>query len=91
MLNGLYRSFISVPKVHPLVNSLDELPDSHLNWLVRRGTALEYLFLVTNSKYIINHPVTLFKADFNFAPGGGKGHFPHNWEWIATASGMESQ
>ncbi len=54
ILNGLCnRSFISVPRVHSLVKSLDELPNSNLNWIVRRGTFLENLFLVLNYKYFM--------------------------------------
>lgn len=51
----IIRSFISVPKVQPLVKSIQELPGSPLNWVVRRGTALESLFMVITSQiaYII--------------------------------------
>lgn len=39
-------SFLRFPKLLPIVSQLEELPESHLKWVVQRGTALDTLFLV---------------------------------------------
>jgi hypothetical protein len=36
------------PKLTPIINKLEDLPESQLKWSVLRGTALESLFTVIN-------------------------------------------
>ncbi len=43
---GILMSFLRFPKLLPIINRLEELPESHLKWVVLRGTALDSLFLV---------------------------------------------
>jgi hypothetical protein len=43
---GILMSFLRFPKLLPVINQLEELPGSHLKWVVLRGTALDSLFLV---------------------------------------------
>ena len=43
---GTLISFLSVPKLRPIISSLDDLPSSSLSWEVPRGTSLESLFMV---------------------------------------------
>lgn len=43
---GILMSFLRFPKLLPIINQLEELPGSHLKWVVLRGTALDSLFLV---------------------------------------------
>lgn len=43
---GILMSFLSFPKLSPIVSRLEELPGSKLKWGVQRGTALESLFIV---------------------------------------------
>lgn len=43
---GKIVSQLLVPKRHPIIDSLEQLPTSPLSWIVRRGTAGETLFLV---------------------------------------------
>ncbi|XP_057366108.1 glutamate receptor ionotropic, kainate 2-like [Daphnia carinata] len=42
---GILMSFLRFPKLLPIINQLEELPGSHLKWVVQRGTALDTLFL----------------------------------------------
>ncbi|KZS13465.1 Uncharacterized protein APZ42_021438 [Daphnia magna] len=42
---GILMSFLRFPKLLPIVSQLEELPESHLKWVVQRGTALDTLFL----------------------------------------------
>lgn len=46
---GVLVSFLRFPKLTPIINKLEELPESHLKWAVLRGTALESLFTVTKN------------------------------------------
>ena len=46
---GTLISFLSLPKLKPIVDSLEDLPTSGLSWIVRRGTDLESLFMVRYS------------------------------------------
>ncbi|XP_045027053.1 probable glutamate receptor isoform X3 [Daphnia magna] len=41
---GVLVSFLRFPKLTPIINKLEELPVSHLKWVIPRGTALESLF-----------------------------------------------
>lgn len=50
---GILTSFLSLPKLRPIITSLEDLARSHLSWGVRRGTALESLFTVLNRSHII--------------------------------------
>ena len=43
---GTLISFLSFPKLRPIVNSLEDVPKSGLHWSARRGTDLESLFTV---------------------------------------------
>ena len=43
---GILMSFLSFPKLWPILSRLEELPGSKLKWGVQRGTALEALFTV---------------------------------------------
>ena len=43
---GIYVSFLSVPKLKPIISSLEDLPKSHLSWVVPFGTTLDSLFMV---------------------------------------------
>ena len=47
---GTLISFLSLPKLKPIVDSLEDLPASGLSWIVRRGTDLESLFMVPKYK-----------------------------------------
>ncbi|EFX87552.1 hypothetical protein DAPPUDRAFT_312020 [Daphnia pulex] len=42
---GILMSFLRFPKLLPVINRLEELPESHLKWVALRGTALDSLFL----------------------------------------------
>ena len=44
---GILVSFLSVPKLRPIVNSLEDLRTSPIDWGVRHGTATESYFTVT--------------------------------------------
>ena len=44
---GTFISFLSVPKLKPIISSLDDLPTSSLTWGTPKGTSLETLFMVT--------------------------------------------
>ncbi|KAK4022871.1 hypothetical protein OUZ56_008315 [Daphnia magna] len=41
---GILVGFLSIPRLSPIISSLEELPGSKLEWGVQRGTALETLF-----------------------------------------------
>ncbi|XP_057365911.2 glutamate receptor ionotropic, delta-2-like, partial [Daphnia carinata] len=41
---GVLVSFLRFPILTPIINKLEELPVSHLKWIIPRGTALESLF-----------------------------------------------
>ncbi|XP_059352076.1 glutamate receptor ionotropic, kainate 3-like [Daphnia carinata] len=41
---GILVGFLSIPRLSPIISSLEELPASKLEWGVQRGTALETLF-----------------------------------------------
>ncbi|XP_046632509.1 glutamate receptor ionotropic, kainate glr-3-like isoform X2 [Daphnia pulicaria] len=41
---GILVSFLRFPKLTPIINKLEDLPESQLKWSVLRGTALESLF-----------------------------------------------
>ena len=43
---GTLVSFLSVPKLKPIIYRLEDLPNSKLKWSVTAGTALESLFKV---------------------------------------------
>ena len=43
---GTLISFLSVPKLRPIIFRLEDLPNSKLQWGVRAGTALDTLFTV---------------------------------------------
>lgn len=45
---GILVSFLRFPKLTPIINKLEDLPESQLKWSVLRGTALESLFTVIN-------------------------------------------
>ena len=46
---GTLVSFLSVPKLKPIIFSLEDLPNSRLTyWVVRRGTDLDTLFMVND-------------------------------------------
>nr|CAH0102805.1 unnamed protein product [Daphnia galeata] len=45
----ILMSFLRFPKLLPVINQLEELPGSHLKWVVLRGTALDSLFLDASS------------------------------------------
>jgi hypothetical protein len=47
-------SFLRFPKLSPIIDRLEDLPGSHLQWVVQRGTALDPLFIVIVMKYEIN-------------------------------------
>jgi hypothetical protein len=44
---GILVSFLSIPKLRPLVDSLEDLPSSGLDWGVKQGTAQLTIFTVT--------------------------------------------
>ena len=44
---GILVSFLSIPKLRPLVDSLEDLPTSGLDWGVKQGTAQLTIFTVT--------------------------------------------
>ena len=44
---GSLVSFLSVPKVAPIIDSLDDLPSSKLRWTTQSSTAIESLFLAS--------------------------------------------
>lgn len=46
---GNLISFLSIPKLSPIISKLEDLPGSKLDWGVQPGTALESLFTVSNS------------------------------------------
>ena len=46
---GILVSFLSIPKLLPLVDSLDDLPTSGLDWGVKKATAHWDIFTVTFS------------------------------------------
>jgi hypothetical protein len=43
---GTLVSFLSVPKLQPVVDSLEDLQGGHVNWGVRRGSITQTLFTV---------------------------------------------
>jgi hypothetical protein len=43
---GTLISFLSVPRMKPIISALEDLPSSSLNWEVTGGTSLESLFMV---------------------------------------------
>ena len=43
---GTFISFLTFPKLKPVISSLQDLPSSKLNWVLDRGTSLDSLFLV---------------------------------------------
>ena len=48
---GKLISFLSVPKLKPIISSLEDLPASKLTWVIDRDTSLDSLFMVL---YILN-------------------------------------
>ncbi|XP_046640672.1 probable glutamate receptor isoform X1 [Daphnia pulicaria] len=49
---GILISFLRFPKLSPIIDRLEDLPGSHLQWVVQRGTALDPLFIeATNGIY----------------------------------------
>ena len=48
---GILVSFLRFPKLSPIIDRLEDLPGSHLQWVVQRGTALDPLFIVIVMKY----------------------------------------
>ena len=50
---GTLASLLSVPKLKPIIRGLEDLPDSGLDWVVRRGTELHSLFLVIYNNKIV--------------------------------------
>ncbi|XP_046654596.1 glutamate receptor ionotropic, delta-2-like [Daphnia pulicaria] len=42
---GVLMSFLRFPKLSPVIDQLEELPENHFKWIVQRGTALESLFV----------------------------------------------
>lgn len=48
---GTLMSFLSVPRLKPILRSLDELPSSGLGWFIWRGSDLESFFLVGNAPF----------------------------------------
>ncbi len=62
---GILVSFLRFPKLTPIVNKLEDLPESQLKWCVLRGTALESLFTVirNEAKWLrIDKEITLIKT-----------------------------
>jgi hypothetical protein len=47
---GVLMSFLRFPKLSPVIDQLEELPENHFKWVVQRGTALESLFVVSQFK-----------------------------------------
>ena len=43
---GTFISFLTFPKLKPIISSLEDLPSSKLTWVIDKGTSLDSLFLV---------------------------------------------
>ena len=50
---GILISFLRFPKLSPIIDRLEDLPGSRLQWVVQRGTALDPLFIVSECQTII--------------------------------------
>ena len=51
---GTLISFLSVPKLKPIISSVEDLPSSPLQWIVRKGSVPATLFLVLKCLKISN-------------------------------------
>ena len=82
---GTFISFLTFPKLKPVISSLQDLPSSKLNWVLDRGTSLDSLFLVciktTRHKHWLINPFLWFA-------GCKRRSFQGYWRRFASSSGI---
>jgi hypothetical protein len=79
---GILVSFLSIPKLRPLVDSLEDLPTSGLDWGVKQGTAQLTIFTV---QFFYIHFILGFSLTLRLA-GSQRRYFPYNWRKVSAES-----